>query len=200
MSETNIPNIIYYILLILFVGSGVLFHYRNKFGKAVKDASIWLVIILAIVLLYSSRYKFIDIKDQLVAALSPSSAISNEDGSLSFRAAQDGHFYINTEVNGKNVRFMVDTGASDIVMDKDTARKIGINLNQLNYIKTYHTANGIVRGAPIRIEKIKIDNYILTNVRASVNEADMNKPLLGMSFLNGLEGYEVKRGTLTIWP
>ena len=136
----------------------------------------------------------------MVGAFLPSKAINNEDGSISFRVSKDGHYYINTVTNGKNVKFMVDTGASDIVIDRKLARRIGIDINSLRFIMTYNTANGTVRGAPIRLESLKIGEYAFYDIRASVNEADMDEPLLGMRFLDKLDGYEVKRDTLTIWP
>ncbi len=175
-------------------------HFKDRPANSLKYVAMWLIIILALVILYSYRYDFYDIKDRLIATLSPASAVTAEDGSISFRVSQDGHFYINTQVNGEDVRFMVDTGASDIVLDQKTAKKIGIDLSNLKYTKTYNTANGTVRGASIILKTIQIDGYIVRDVRASVNEADMKQPLLGMSFLENLEGYEVKRGILTLWP
>lgn len=200
MNEDQTLSLVHSIILLVFLSGGLIMHFKDRPANSLKYAAMWLVIILALVILYSYRYDFYDIKDRLVATLSPASAVTGEDGSLSFRVSQDGHFYINTQVNGKDVRFMVDTGASDIVLDPNTAKKIGINLRDLNYTKTYNTANGTVRGASISLKTIQIGDYTLKDVRASVNEADMDKPLLGMSFLEKLDGYEVKRGTLTLWP
>ncbi|PIR39900.1 MAG: hypothetical protein COV35_00330 [Alphaproteobacteria bacterium CG11_big_fil_rev_8_21_14_0_20_39_49] len=200
MSEDQSAQLIHSLLLLVLLTSGLIFHFRNRLGTAVKYAGIWISVILAMVLLYSYKHDFSDFKERLLSSLSPSTVINNDDGSISVKASQDGHFYINTEINGQSVRFMVDTGASDIVINKRTAEKIGIDLNSLQYINTYYTANGKVRGAPVRLENIKVGNYTINDIRASVNEADMNKSLLGMSFLNKLNGYEVKNDTLTLWP
>lgn len=200
MNEDQAMSLVHSIILLVLLSGGLIFHFKDRPTNGLKYAAIWLVIILTLVMLYSYRYEFSDLKERLIATLSPASAVTDEDGSISFRVSQDGHFYINTEVNGKSVRFMVDTGASDIVLDKATAKKIGINLDDLKYTKIYSTANGTVRGAPVTLKTIQIDEFILRDVRASVNEADMEKSLLGMSFLENLEGYEVKRGILTLWP
>ncbi|MDA0782202.1 MAG: TIGR02281 family clan AA aspartic protease [Rickettsiales bacterium] len=200
MSEDQSAQLIHSLLLLVLLASGLIFHFRNRLGMAVKYAGIWISVIMVMVLLYSYKHDFSDFKERLLSSLSPSTVINNDDGSISVKASQDGHFYINTEINGQSVRFMVDTGASDIVINKSTAEKIGIDLNRLQYINTYYTANGKVRGAPVRLESIKVGNYTINDIRASVNEADMNKSLLGMSFLNKLNGYEVKNDTLTLWP
>ncbi len=200
MNEEQSISLIHSLLLLVFLSSGLIFHFRNKPGTALKHAAIWLVIILGLVILYSYKHDFSDFKDRLVSSLSPSTVITNEDGSISVKSSQDGHFYINTEVSNQSIKFMVDTGASDIVIDKETAKKIGININDLKFINTYYTANGKVRGAPVRLKSIKVGKYIISDVRASVNEADMNSSLLGMSFLNKLSGYEVKKDVLTLWP
>ena len=200
MSEDQSISIIHSVLLLVLLSSALLLHFRNRLGTAIKYAAIWIVIILALVVLYSYKHDFSDFKDRLISALSPSTVIKNNDGSISVKASKNGHFNINTKVNGHSVRFLIDTGASDVVIDKDTARKIGINVDELLFINTYYTANGTVKGAPIRLEQIKVGDYIIRDVKASVNEADMNKSLLGMSFLNRLNGYEVKKDKLTLWP
>ena len=200
MSEDQSLSLIHSILILVLLGSGLIFHFRGRISTAIKYAGIWVVIILALVFIYSYKHDFSDFKNRLISSLSPSTVITNKDGSISVRVSQDNHFYINTEINGKNVRFMVYTGASDIVINKETAKKIGIDIKDLKFINTYYTANGKVRGAPIRLESIKVGNIVINDVRASVNEADMNKSLLGMSFLNKLRGYEVKKDVLTLWP
>jgi len=200
MSEDQTLSMVHYVLILVLISSGLLVHFRGKMSKAFKYAGIWLVIIMSLTVLYTFKHDFQDFKDRVVGAFLPSKAINNEDGSISFRVSKDGHYYINTVTNGKNVKFMVDTGASDIVIDRKLARRIGIDINSLRFIMTYNTANGTVRGAPIRLESLKIGDYAFYDIRASVNEADMDEPLLGMRFLDKLDGYEVKRDTLTIWP
>ncbi len=78
------------------------------------------------------------------------------------------------------------------------ARRLGFDLGRLAFTEYYATANGTVRGAPIRLDEIVVGPIRLTNLRASVNEAAMDTSLLGMSFLNRLDSYEVRGDTLTL--
>lgn len=200
MNEEQTISLIHYILIFVLLSGALIMHFRQNISKAFKYAGIWLLIIVVLTTLYTFKHDFNDFKDRVAGAFLPSKAINNEDGSISFRVSKDGHYYIDTHTNGEKVKFMLDTGASDIVIDKALAKKIGIDIESLRFVMTYNTANGKVRGAPIRIESLKIGDYAFYDIRASVNEVDMDKPLLGMSFLDKLDGYEVKRDTLTIWP
>jgi len=195
----NIASSLHYIIIAVLLGGSLLLRYRNNLKDFFKHAGIWSLAILALVLLYSYRYEFGDVKNRLVGELNPSYATKNNDGSMSFRTSKDGHFHIQAEVNGRPVEFLLDTGASDVVFPPDVAKRIGIDFEQLNFNKIYSTANGYTKGAPFVIGTIKIGDIELHNINASVNRADMDKALLGMSFLKNLRGYEVKNGILTIW-
>ena len=101
-------------------------------------------------------------------------------------------------VDGVKIKFLVDTGATDVVLNSGDAMRLGLNFKQLSFDKIYQTANGIVRGAPVKLGRVKIGPIEITNVRASVNGADMTNSLLGMSFLSRIGGYEVIGDRLTL--
>ena len=121
-----------------------------------------------------------------------------DGGEVVFRQRRGGHFVIDAEVNGVPVRFLVDTGASDVTLTPHDAGRLGFDLQQLRFNRTYRTANGTVQGASVRLGSVAIGPISLQNVRASVNAADMDLSLLGMSFLSRLSSYEVANGTLTL--
>lgn len=101
-------------------------------------------------------------------------------------------------MNGVSVIFLLDTGASDIVLDPGDAVRLGFNLDRLAFTRRYQTANGVVKGAPIRLDSVQIGPIKLRNVSASVNGAPLGRSLLGMSFLDRLSGYGVENGTLIL--
>jgi len=102
-------------------------------------------------------------------------------------------------VDGEPVRFLVDTGASDVVLSPADARRIGFDPAQMSFTRTYNTANGLVQGAPVRLGAVEVGPIRIEDVRASVNGADMRRSLLGMSFLSRLGGYEVSEDALTLY-
>ncbi len=192
-------NIFYMLFLLVLIGSSVIVRFRNKPLRFFKGMLIWIAIILGLVLLSSYHNNLIDLKDRLMGELNPSRAASNDDGSISFRMSEDGHYHIQAEVNGHSVDFLLDTGASDVVLSLKTAERIGINIKDLRFTKTYNTANGKISGAPVILDTITTGTITMHGVTASVNNSELEKPLLGMSFLTKLKGYEVRDGVLTLW-
>ena len=153
LTSDETGNLIYLIVLLGFIASGILFRRKIKTSEILKQLFWWLLIILIIVFLYSFRHDFDNAKNRLKSELFPSSAIQISDNQISINVSQGGHFYINLKVNGEDVRFMVDTGASDTVLTQDDAKKVGINLDNLSYSKIYETANGKVFAASIKLDK-----------------------------------------------
>jgi aspartyl protease family protein len=103
-------------------------------------------------------------------------------------------------VNAVPVRFLVDTGASDVTLSRKAAERIGFDLNSIAFTRSYNTANGIVRGAPITLDNISVEGITVRNVEASINEAPLTHSLLGMSYLNRFSSYSVSRDKLTLTP
>ena len=125
---------------------------------------------------------------------------SEDDSGLEYVVEADpsGHYLIEAVVNGAPVTFLVDTGASDIVLTLDDARRVGLHPRTLAFTQRFATANGEVRGAPVVLREVRIGQLRRFDVAASVNEAPLGVSLLGMSFLEQLSGYEVERGRLVL--
>lgn len=113
-------------------------------------------------------------------------------------AGPGGHFFLNGRVNGVPVTFLLDTGATDIVLSPADARRAGIDPATLAFTRTYQTANGIGRGAPVTLAEISLGPISQRNVRASVNEAEMRDSILGVTFFRTLAAVEIRGDTLTI--
>lgn len=185
-------------LLAILIASAVLF-WRLKPGYILKILAIWLAIGAMLVLAYSFRHEAADLANRLMSEIMPSRGVA-VNGEVRFREHQRGHFVIDADVDGVTVQFLVDTGASDVTLTPRDARRLGFHLDRLTYDRTYRTANGIVKGARVRLHSLKVGHIVVSDVRASINSADMNRSLLGMSFLSRLSSFEVANGTLTLRP
>lgn len=117
---------------------------------------------------------------------------------LTVHAQAGGHFVLNAQVNGARVRFLLDTGASDIVLAPDDARRLGFHPARLAFTKMYATANGEVRAAPVTLREMRIGQLHVYDLPATVNEAQMPISLLGVSFLARLQSYEVRDDRLVL--
>jgi aspartyl protease family protein len=126
-------------------------------------------------------------------------AISSDDaGDYVVDAGAGGHFVIEAVVNGVPLSFLVDTGASDVVLTLDDAAALGFEPHSLDFNRRYHTANGVVRAAPVSLRELRIGQFSLYDLEAAVNEAPIGISLLGMSFLERLAGYQVDDGRLIL--
>jgi aspartyl protease family protein len=118
---------------------------------------------------------------------------------LVLRAGHGGHFWVDAEVGGATVRFIVDTGATSVVLSPEDADRIGLVLGSQDYTEVHRTAGGLVRAAPVLLSEIRIGSLKVRNVEASVNPQLSGISLLGMSFLRRLQGYEVQRDRLRLY-
>lgn len=96
-----------------------------------------------------------------------------------------GHYVTQGEINSHPVTFMLDTGASDISIPDEIAKKLKLSYGQN---RQYQTANGMITAYLTTLENVSIGNIKLQNVRASINpKMDHDEILLGMSFLKYIE-------------
>jgi aspartyl protease family protein len=114
--------------------------------------------------------------------------------------ASDGHFWANGEVNGRTVRFLVDTGATAVALTPDDAQRLGIDPAQLHYGYKVVTAGGQIRAASVRLASITIAGARLDDVDALVIEKGLDTSLLGMTYLGRLSRFEATRGALVLQP
>ena len=115
-------------------------------------------------------------------------------------AGRGGHFTVTAEIEGVEILFLVDTGASQVILTAEDAERLGHGIDDLEFSARLQTANGTIRGAPLLLPDLRIGDLEIEDVRASVVQAPMPVSLLGMSFLSRLEGFEVgDEGLILRW-
>jgi len=194
--KQRVMQTLYGLVWIVVVSAWVAFSPKHR--DRLKHAFIWACIVLVLVAGYSYRFELGAIRDRIVSTLVPEYGMQADDRSMTFSIADDGHFYVRARIGGVPVRFLVDTGASHIVVAPADAERLGFDLENLSFNRIYATANGTVRGAAVILKDFSIGSLRFERIGASVNEAPMNTSLLGMSFFNRLEGYAATRQQLTI--
>jgi aspartyl protease family protein len=113
---------------------------------------------------------------------------------------RNGHFMVTAEIADVEIRFLVDTGASQVILTTEDAERLGHDLDSLEFSDRFQTANGTIRGARLVLAELRIGDLEIAEVRASVIRAPMTASLLGMSFLSRLDGYEVgEEGLILRW-
>ena len=181
------------ILIAVLVGS-VLITRRGALGKMAKQAGIWLFIFVTVI---AAMGMWQDIRTtHPPGANADSTQVKGDKIVLSKQS--DGHYYLNLTVNDQTLTFMVDTGASQIVLSQKDAAKLGFKRDQLSYWLQAQTANGTVQMAPVRLEKITLGDFSDQNIQAVVNSGELRKSLLGMSYLNLFSSIEIKQNRMIL--
>lgn len=104
----------------------------------------------------------------------------------------DSHFYVDAEVNGAPVRFLVDSGASAVVLTPDDASRAGITALPADYTAEAQTANGTVRLKPVTLDRVAVGGIEAAGVAAAVSEGGLPVSLLGQSYLARLSKVEIE--------
>ncbi|WP_422029027.1 retropepsin-like aspartic protease family protein [Roseovarius sp.] len=191
MSEFDYARLFYLVLL----GSAVVLWFfaqnRNSLGKITQQAIIWALIFVGVI---AAVGLWGDIRNTVM----PGQAVVAEDGRIELPRAADGHYYLTADVNGAPIRFVVDTGASQIVLTKADAETAGLATEELSFVGRAYTANGEVRTAPVRLERVEVGPLVDEDVRAVVNEGELDQSLLGMEYLQRFTSVEITNGTLVL--
>ena len=189
------------LLMLTLVGSSLAVD-RLRLGQTLRYAAIWGAVASVLLVGLAYRAELAEAGARVRSALIPSYAVARGPRELVLSRSEGGHYAVVGQVNGRPVTFMIDTGASDIVLSPEDARRVGLNLASLRFDRVYGTANGAGRGAAATVDSLAVGPIRLSDVEVSVNEAPMGTSLLGMSFVRRLRSmrFEGDRLTLTWRP
>jgi aspartyl protease family protein len=191
MDPDATARLLYLVLLGVFL-IFVLSRTGLRLAGALRTLVIWGAILAAVAIGYS-----LVVGD---SGRSTTGMVAVRGDTVVLQRGADGHFHADLAVNGTPVRFMVDTGATDIVLRPEDAEAAGIDTANLVYLGRAMTANGMVRTAPVRLRSLGLGERVDTDVRATVTEGEMPVSLLGMAYLDRFERVEIAGGELRLVP
>ena len=176
---------------------------RRQWSESLRQAAIWLVLILALATVYIYRFDLQEVGNRLTAGLIPGRAVvsTNAEGEqiLVIHKGVSGHFEADVSIDGTPLRMLVDTGASSVVLSYEDAMRLGINPDNLVFSVDVSTANGRALAAPVTLRDIAIGSIRRGAIRGMVTEAGrLDQSLLGMSFLETLGSIEITRDELRL--
>lgn len=183
-------QVAYLALLLVAIGGFLLVELRARPGKTLRQAAAW-------VLIFVGAIAVAGLWPQLRDAISPRPVVTGER-TMQIPIARDGHAHLTAQVNGEDVSFVVDTGASLIALSRRDARRVGIDPDSLAYYGQAQTANGIVATAPVRLAEVTIGAFTVERVEAVVIDGDIGTSLLGMTFLRRFARVSFERDRLLL--
>jgi aspartyl protease family protein len=114
--------------------------------------------------------------------------------------AADGHYWAEANVDGHEVRFLVDTGASAVALTPDDASRLGFAPAGLAYTYQVATASGPARAAMVKLDSVSVAGAEVHDVDAYVIEKGLPTSLLGMTYLGRLSQFEATQTALILRP
>ncbi|HSG95177.1 MAG TPA: TIGR02281 family clan AA aspartic protease, partial [Afifellaceae bacterium] len=204
LTDEGLARLVYLAGLMILVGGG-LRAYRHRLPQALKLAGIWVLIFLFMITVYAYRGPLLRFAEPILAELNPNRAVvvtePNGVRTLTVARSSNGHFNIEANVDGTDVRFLIDTGATGTVLSERDAARVGIAVDALAYNRPVQTANGLAFEAQTRVGRIAIGPFALRNVGVGVLRDDqLQTSLLGMNVLSRFASLRVEGDRLILTP
>jgi aspartyl protease family protein len=191
LSQVDLVSLVVKVVLAVVIGATMFTLFRERFATALQSALIWVVIGLLLAIGYTYRYELQNVADRVLAEMVPGHVSTRGRAVEIVRSG--GSFSIAAQVNGARVPMVLDTGASSVVLTQEAAKAAGLPLEMLSYTVNVDTANGRARAAPVTLERLAVGGIIERSVPALIAQpGQLRTNLLGMSFLNRLESWEVR--------
>ena len=198
VSKEDEPRLVYMVGWLALLSAGFVFSRSIRAGEAFRNVAIWVAIGAVLVIAYTYRDDLSVFGKRVELEFIPGEAVVSGDHTLTLTQDASGDFFVYGDANGTRIRFLVDTGASDIVLSPSDARRLGIDVGSLHFVRGYETANGIGAGAPYVLKSLSVGPVRFHNLTISINQTDMHASLLGMAFLKRMKSFEFRGDVLLI--
>lgn len=172
--------------------------FRERLSQALEATMFWVVVGLLLVVGYSYRFELRQAADRVIAELLPGH-VASQGRDVEIVRSRGGDFAIGAHINGAEVPMVLDTGATSVVLTQEAARAAGLPIEVLNYSVNIDTANGRTKAAAVTLDRLAVGSLIERGVPALVvQHGQLKNNLLGMSFLNRLQSWEVRGDRLRL--
>ena len=177
-----------YLLMAVMLVLGALMSRREPLAKLLTNALAWVAIFGAGFILFTFRDNLGWVAQRLKAEAigTPVTAA----GETRIPMAVDGHFWVRADVNGREVRFLVDSGATMTTIDRATAVAAGVAIDP-NRSQLVRTGNGMIRVSRGRADLLEVGGIERRGIPVQISESD-NLNVLGMNFLSSLDRWGVE--------
>jgi aspartyl protease family protein len=194
----DVSDLLLKVAIAVFVGGLVLVLFRDHITKALEAAMFWAVIGLLLAVGYAYRAELQEAGDRVLAELIPG-RVATHGHVVEVVRGKGGDFSIHTSINGAKISMLLDTGASSVILTQEAAKAAGLPIDLLAYTVNVDTANGRTHAAPVTLDRIAVGGLTERAVPALVvKTGELKSNLLGMTFLNRLESWEVRGDKLRL--
>lgn len=196
MTQGENIQLISSLVIIAFLITGLFTRSNHKGVPLLRYSLYWAGIFVVALMLYAYKDYIKEPLDKMRAVISPATPIE-EHGVIKIQKSLDGHFHINALVNGKKMDFLIDTGATEVLLSKADAAKVGIDIDKLEFTIRSYTASGTTMIARANVS-IKISNFEIDDFPIYVNSSESDSALLGMSLLSKMQSVSFEGAELIL--
>lgn len=191
-------HVIYLIGVLVMVVSALMVR-RISIASGLKMFIGWVLIFGAAFVIFTMKDEFLALGNRVLLEARGDTVeeVAGRPGEVRVRQASDGHFWVDAQINGQSVRFLIDSGATTTSLSRATARRAGIETSG-GFPAMVQTANGIVAVERGRAETLRIGPIERRDVAVHVSDAFGDLNVIGMNFLSSLSGWSVEGRTLVM--
>ena len=170
------PQLIYLMILLAAVIGWTLVEYRGRPGTALRALFAWGLIFIGVMAAYGI---WTDLRSD-----GRGQVMVLDNRSAEVERSRDGHYYLRLMIGNTPVDFMVDTGATNIILSMRDAARLGIDPASLSFADEAQTANGTVMTAPVQLNDVALGPWRDGSLPAWVSSGATESSLLGMDYLS----------------
>ncbi|MET1111772.1 MAG: TIGR02281 family clan AA aspartic protease [Allosphingosinicella sp.] len=190
-------NFVYLLGMLVLVGSALMVR-KIPLGQGLKMFAGWVLIFLAVFVAFTLKDDFMALGKRVLAESRGEGDAVATGTALRIRKSMDGHFWVNGELNGHKVRFLVDSGATVTSISARTAAAADIPTG--GFPVMVQTANGVVAAKRGRVARLKVGAIERRDMAVHVSDSFGDTEVLGMNFLSSLSGWGVEGQWLVLKP
>lgn len=199
MTGAQSAEIVWLLLAIVLVGSALLSR-RWSLTAALSMALWWIAIFVIALGIFSYRSELGGVADRVKSEVTGEAQQRVEGSALRVAKALDGHFWVEGQVNGHSMRFLIDSGASITALSETSAMAAGLNIDQSGFPMVLTTANGTIEARRSNIATLQIGPLRASDLPIVVSSAFGDINVLGMNFLSKLKSWRVEGDEMILEP
>lgn len=195
LTSDELARLVYLVVLGMVLSSYALIATRGRIATLLRHSILWALLFTGIAAAWSLWETMTPRMIGLQTA---------DHRAFEVRRGRDGHFHLTLEIEGRAgapvvpVQFILDTGATELVLTRADAARLGFDPDTLAFTGIARTANGTTRTAPVRLAQVRLGQTVQNDVRALVNAGELHVSLLGMTYLSRFSRLEIAGDRLRI--
>lgn len=199
MNEAQSAELIWLLLAMVLVGSALLSR-RWSLTGALGMALWWVAIFLIALGIFSYRSELGMVAERVKSEVTGEAQQRVVGSTLRISKSLDGHFWVDGLVNGRNMRFLIDSGASITAVSESAAIGAGLNIDQSGFPVVLTTANGVIEARRSNIAMLEIGPLRASDLPIVISPSFGTVNVLGMNFLSQLKSWRVEGDEMILEP